>query len=66
MMRDDAREATPPADARPTARCARCRERDVLIDDGGPPWCHVCYGAIAIVSSAMAERRLGAGEWPLP
>ena len=46
--------------------CDRCGEREVRKDDGaGITWCHVCYGAISIVGSAMAERRLRAGEWPL-
>ena len=49
--------------ANATALCTRCRA--LIAPQPGPPWCHVCYGAIAIVGSAMAEKRLLAGEWPL-
>ena len=43
--------------------CAQCGLRQA--SPPGPEWCHVCYGAKAIVGSAMAERRLRVGEWPL-
>lgn len=43
--------------------CTQCKV--TLAPPPGPPWCHVCYGAVAIVGSAMAEKELSVGAWPL-
>ena len=46
-----------------TRACSKC---GTALGASGPPLCHVCYGAVAIVSSAMAERPLRVGQWPIP
>ena len=59
-----ASEEPPDAGCSSEMLCSHCQQRPAPLP--GPSLCHVCYGAEAIVSSAMAECRLRTGEWPLP
>ena len=62
LRRLEARGDDSDDDAHPRRPCAQCGG---AMGAEGPPLCHVCYGAEAIVRSAMGERRLRVGEWPL-